>query len=71
MGIIIMLLSAPPIMVEWFDIPLLFNKYTPHLQFAVMQGRRLFSSVFAITERKDMGLYEVPLSVAIGHGLLR
>ena len=31
--------------------------------FAVMQGGRLFSSVFAITERRDMGLYEVPLSV--------
>ena len=27
---------------------------------AVMYGRRLFSSVFAITERRDMGLYEVP-----------
>ena len=24
-----------------------------------------FSSVFAITERKDMGLYEVPLSVSL------
>ena len=33
--------------------------------FAVMQGRRLFSSVFAITERRDMGLYEVPLSVSL------
>ena len=28
---------------------------------AVKQGRRLFSSVFAITEMKDMGMYEVPL----------
>ena len=27
--------------------------------------RRLFSSVFAITERRDMGLYEVPLSVSL------
>ena len=26
--------------------------------------RRLFSSVFAITERRDMGLYEVPLSMS-------
>ena len=26
---------------------------------AVMQGKRLFSGVFAITERKDMGLYDV------------
>ena len=25
--------------------------------FAVIQGRGLFSSVFAITERRDMGLY--------------
>ena len=25
--------------------------------FAVMKGRRLFSGVFAITERQDMGLY--------------
>ena len=33
--------------------------------FAVMYGRRLLSSVFAITERKDMGLYEVPLSVSL------
>ena len=34
--------------------------------FAVMYGRRLFSSVFAITERRDMGLYAVPLSVFVG-----
>ena len=27
----------------------------------------LFSSVFAITERRDMGLYEVPLSMANFH----
>ena len=31
--------------------------------FAVMQGRRLFSIVFVITERRDMGLYEVLLSM--------
>ena len=40
--------------------------------FAVMWGRRLFSSVFAITERRDMGLYDVPLSVSLlvlGYGL--
>ena len=38
--------------------------------FAVMQGRRLFSNVFAITERRDMGLYEVPLSVSLlGFGI--
>ena len=33
--------------------------------FAVMYGRRLFSSVFAITERRDMGMYEVPLFVPL------
>ena len=33
--------------------------------FAVILGRQLFSSVFAITERRDMGLYEVPLSVSL------
>ena len=33
--------------------------------FAVMYDRRLFSSVFVITERWDMGLYEVPLSVSL------
>ena len=33
--------------------------------FNVMQGRRLFSSVFAITEKRDMDLYEVPLSVSL------
>ena len=33
--------------------------------FAVMQGGRLFSSVLAITERRDMGLYEVPLSMSL------
>ena len=27
----------------------------------VMYGRMLFSSVFAITERSDMALYEVPM----------
>ena len=38
--------------------------------FAVMYGRRLFSSVFAITERSDMGLYEVPLSMSLlGFGM--
>ena len=30
-------------------------------RFAVMYGRRFFSSVFAITERREMDLYEVPL----------
>ena len=30
----------------------------------------LFSSVFAITERRDMGLYEVPFSVSLlGFGI--
>ena len=33
--------------------------------FAAMLGRRLFTSVFAITERRDMGMYEVPLSVSL------
>ena len=33
--------------------------------FAVMYGRRLFSGVFAFTERSDMGLYEVPLSMSL------
>ena len=38
--------------------------------FVVMYGRRLFSGVFAITERKDMGLYEVPLFVSLlGFGI--
>ena len=38
--------------------------------FTVMQGRRLFSSVFAITEMMDMGLYEVPLSMSLlGFGM--
>ena len=32
--------------------------------FKVMYGRMVFSSVFAITERRDMGLYEVPLFVS-------
>ena len=36
--------------------------------FAVMQGRRLFSSIFAITERRDMGRHEVPLSMS-GFGM--
>ena len=37
---------------------------------AVMSGRRLFSSVFAITKRRDMGLYEVPLSMSLlGFGM--
>ena len=38
--------------------------------FAIMYGRRLFSSVFAITERKDMDPYEMPLSVSLlGFGI--
>ena len=38
--------------------------------FAVMYGRRLFSSVFTITERRDMDMYEVPLSVSLlGFGI--
>ena len=38
--------------------------------FVVVYGRGFFSSVFAITERRDMGLYEVPLSVSLlGFGI--
>ena len=38
--------------------------------FSVMKGKRLFSSVFAITERRDMGLYKVPLSTSVfGFGM--
>ena len=33
--------------------------------FAVMYGRRLFSSVFTITKRRDMGLYEVRWSMSL------
>ena len=33
--------------------------------FAVMYRRRLFTSVFVITERRDKGLYDVPLSVSL------
>ena len=37
--------------------------------FAGMYGKGLFYSGFAITERRDMGLYEVPLSVSfLGFG---
>ena len=39
-------------------------------KFAVMYGRRLFSCVFVITERRDMGLYEVLLTVSLlGFGI--
>ena len=38
--------------------------------FVVMQGRMLFSSVFAITERRDMGRYKGPLSMSsLGFGM--
>ena len=38
--------------------------------FSVMYGRRLFSSVLAIIERCDMGLYEVLLSMPLlGFGM--
>ena len=38
--------------------------------FAVMEGRRLFSSVLAITERWDMGLSGVHLSMSLlGFGM--
>ena len=33
--------------------------------FDVILGRRHFSSVFAITERRDMGLYQVSLSMSL------
>ena len=37
---------------------------------AVMYGRRLFSSVFAITEKRAMGPYEVSLSMSLlGFGM--
>ena len=40
------------------------------VRLCVIKGRRLFSSVFAITERRDMGLYGVPLSVSLlGFGM--
>ena len=39
-------------------------------KFAFMEGRMLFSSVFAITERRDMGLYKVPLPMSLlGFGI--
>ena len=31
--------------------------------------RRLFSSVFSITEKRDMGLYEVPSMSLLGFGM--
>ena len=38
--------------------------------FAVTCGRRLFSCIFAITERRDMGMYEVPWFVSLlGFGI--
>ena len=38
--------------------------------FAVMKGIWFFSSVFALTERRDMGLYEVSLFVSLlGFGI--
>ena len=38
--------------------------------FAAMQVRRLFSSVFAIAERRNMRMYEGPLSVCLlGFGI--
>ena len=33
--------------------------------FAVMEGISLFSGVCAISERRDMALYEVPLSMSL------
>ena len=33
--------------------------------FSVTYGRKLFSIVFAITERMDMGMYEVHLYVSV------
>ena len=39
-------------------------------RFAVIKGRKLFSSVFAIPEMRDMDLYEVPLSMSLlGFGM--
>ena len=38
--------------------------------FAVMYRRRLFSIVFLITEMRDIGVYEVPLSMSLlGFGM--
>ena len=31
----------------------------------VMYGRSVFSGVFAITERSEMGLYDVPMFVSL------
>ena len=42
-------------------------------KFVDMYGRRLFSNVLEITERRDMGLYEVPLSMSllgVGMGIM-
>ena len=33
--------------------------------FSVMQGRITFSSVFAITDRRDIGLYDVPMLMSL------
>ena len=38
--------------------------------FSVLYGRRLISSVFVITKRRPMGLYEVPLFMSLlGFGM--
>ena len=37
----------------------------PRIGCVVWSRRRPFSSGFAITERRDMGLYEVPLSMSL------
>ena len=33
--------------------------------FCVMYGRITFSGVFAITDRRDIGLYDVPMLMAL------
>ena len=39
--------------------------------FCVLYGRITFSSVFAITDRRDIGLYDVPMSLlGLGIGMM-
>ena len=64
--VLFMLCSA--VLVEWLRLKPCCVKMCGML--FVMYGSSVFSSVFAITERSEMGLYDVPMSMSLfGFGI--
>ena len=65
--VLLMLCSA--VLIEWLLMKLCCMEMCGML--FVMYGSSVFSSIFAITERSEMGLYDVPMFMSLfGIGIM-